>query len=134
MNWKMTAKTALVQLHHKTTTFEHISKHLVLVVQDHLLGYMRRQFRFDQFQPARVGDPMHLHAYRFEQVQSRLRLDLVERISSDAQGIAACLGLQANPKVELDVIVSQLEKKLSDNTRFSVSSAPLPPSAGMPED
>jgi hypothetical protein len=134
MNWKMTAKTTLVQLHHKTTTFEHINKHLVLVLQDHLLDYMRRQFTFDQFQPARLGDPVHVHAYRMEQVRDRFRLELVDRISTDAGGVAACLGLQANPKVELDVILAQLEKKLSDSTRFSVSSAPLPPSAGIPKN
>ena len=29
MNWKMTAKTILVQLHHKIETFESINKHLV---------------------------------------------------------------------------------------------------------
>lgn len=32
MNWKMTAKTILVQMHHKVKTFEHINKKLVLVV------------------------------------------------------------------------------------------------------
>lgn len=32
MNWKMTAKTTLVQLHHKIQTFETINKHLVLVI------------------------------------------------------------------------------------------------------
>src|SRR5262249_39463779 len=37
MNWKMTAKTALVQMHHKIKTFEHLSKKLVLVLQNHLL-------------------------------------------------------------------------------------------------
>ncbi|MDP3683048.1 MAG: NotI family restriction endonuclease, partial [Ignavibacteria bacterium] len=36
MNWKMTAKTILVQLHHKIQTFEHLNKHLVLVLQNHL--------------------------------------------------------------------------------------------------
>jgi hypothetical protein len=33
MNWKMTAKTILVQLNHKIATFEHLSKRLVLVLQ-----------------------------------------------------------------------------------------------------
>ena len=41
MNWKMTAKTILVQLHHKIDTFESINKHLVLVIQDHLLEYIK---------------------------------------------------------------------------------------------
>ena len=39
MNWKMTAKTILVQLHHKIQTFEALNKHLVLVIQDFLLEY-----------------------------------------------------------------------------------------------
>ena len=34
MNWKMTAKTILVQLNHKIATFEHLGKRLVLVLQD----------------------------------------------------------------------------------------------------
>ena len=47
MNWKMTAKTILVQLHHKVVTFEAVNKHLVLVVQNHMLEYMESQFKFD---------------------------------------------------------------------------------------
>jgi Restriction endonuclease NotI len=44
MNWKMTAKTILVQMHHKIHTFEHVNKKLVLVVQDKLLNYMSREY------------------------------------------------------------------------------------------
>jgi len=51
MNWKMTAKTILVQLHHKIETFEGINKHLLLVVQDCLLDYMRKEFNFNHLQP-----------------------------------------------------------------------------------
>ena len=46
MNWKMTAKTILVQMHHKIQTFEHVNKRLVLVTQDRLLEYMTREFNF----------------------------------------------------------------------------------------
>ena len=41
MNWKMTAKTILVQLHHKVDTFENLNRKLVLVLQQPLLDYMR---------------------------------------------------------------------------------------------
>ena len=44
INWKMTAKTILVQLHHKIKTFESVNKHLVVVVQDHLMEYMKGEF------------------------------------------------------------------------------------------
>jgi hypothetical protein len=40
MNWKMTAKTTLLQLHHKVRTLEHVSKRLVLVIQNYLLGLL----------------------------------------------------------------------------------------------
>ena len=42
----MTAKTILMQLHHKIQTFEHVNRKLVLVVQDKLLEYMEREFDF----------------------------------------------------------------------------------------
>jgi len=123
MNWKMTAKTILVQLHHKIRTFEHLQKRLVLVVQDRLLEYMRREFSFGRLNdPAFVGDPMHIHAYRLLQSREANKLALRSRTSTDVAGVAAALGLQADPKVGLDVIVAALEAKMSDSTRVSVLS------------
>src|SRR5258708_28499470 len=63
VNWKMTAKTTLVQLHHKVETFEGFGKHLVLVLQDELLDYMGREFNFAHIQDAKLGHSMHFHAY-----------------------------------------------------------------------
>lgn len=65
---------------------------------------------------------MHFHAYRLEQGSGKthLRLALVERLSTDIQGIANCLGLQASPKVELDEIVKVLEGKLNSDTLFAL--------------
>jgi hypothetical protein len=121
MNWKMTAKTILVQLHHKIQTFEHINKHLALVIQDCLLTYMRRQFSFNRLQnPARLGDPMHIHSYGLDPHGADLRLALRERFSTDTAGIATCLGLQANANVELVQIVKTLESKICDNTLMTI--------------
>ena len=117
MNWKMTAKTILVQLHHKIETFEHMNKHLVLVIQNVLLDYMRKEFRFDHLNTARIGDPMHLHSYRVMKQQERpLRIELDSRWSTDTEGIAACLGLQAEANIGLEKIISILETKISDGT------------------
>lgn len=33
MNGKMTLKTILIQMHHKSETFEHLNKYLVLIIQ-----------------------------------------------------------------------------------------------------
>ena len=134
MNWKMTAKTILVQLHHKIQTFEHLSKHLALVVQNHLLNYMRKEFEFAHLESARVGDSMHFHSYRLNEVTSSLRIDLESRVSTDADGIAKCLGLQAEARVELEVIIAELERKMSSNTILSLGPAPFAPMEQMPTE
>lgn len=44
LNWKMSAKTTLIQLHHKIQTFENVNRKLVLVLQDHFLTAMEIVF------------------------------------------------------------------------------------------
>lgn len=121
MNWKMTAKTILVQLHHKVSTFEHLNKNLVLVVQDCLLAYMKREFSFGHLNAPRDADPMHFHSYRLDQGNTGHRLSLDERYSTDTDGIAICLGLQADANVEMEHIVSAIESKLSPATLFNLA-------------
>lgn len=120
MNWKMTAKTILVQMHHKIQTFEHVNKKLVLVVQDKLLTYMKGEFNFSHLStPARVGDSMHLHAYRMDKtIDNSYKLSLDSRLSTDADGIGICLGLQAEARIELEQIIQALQAKISATTLF----------------
>ncbi|WP_366145471.1 NotI family restriction endonuclease [Methylovulum sp.] len=120
MNWKMTAKTILVQMHHKIHTFEHVNKKLVLVVQDKLLNYMSREFQFDHLRnPASIGDSMHLHAYRLDmQTDNSYKLTMQSRLSTDADGIGLCLGLQAEARIELEQIIQALQTKISASTLF----------------
>lgn len=122
MNWKMTAKTILVQLHHKITTFEHLNKHLVLVVQAPLLSYMQKEFAFGHISAnPKIGDPMHFHSYELNQnSNSSYSISLFERYSTDAEGIAKCLGLQAEANVDLDVILQILERKISNYTLLKI--------------
>jgi hypothetical protein len=121
MNWKMTAKTTLIQMHHKTRTFEHLSKKLVLVTQDKLLAYMTKEFSFGHLSaPATVGDSVHFHAYGMaEEKDHSLRLTLQSRSSTDAEGIARCLGLQAEARVELAEIINALQARISPATLFT---------------
>jgi len=120
MNWKMTAKTILVQMHHKIQTFEYVHKKLVLIVQDRLLAYMGREFNFTHLRsPAGIGDSMHLHPYRMEkQSDKSFKLVLQSRLSTDVEGIGRCLGLQTEPRIELELIVKALEAKISPSTLF----------------
>ncbi len=122
MNWKMTAKTTLVQLHHKIETFENTNRKLVLVIQDSLLNYMQANFAFGHMsEPPRQGDSMHLHAYRFALTASGdWRLELAKRLSTDVEGVGQAIGLQVTAKVELKTILAQLESKISSRTLFKV--------------
>ena len=121
VNWKMSAKTILIQMHHKIETFEYLGKHLVLVVQDCFYDYMVREFSFSHFEQARQGDSVHIHSYSLcETDNNSLRLMLKGRTSTDANGIALCLGLQAEAKIELEKIINYLEAKISENTLIKI--------------
>jgi hypothetical protein len=122
MNWKMTAKTILVQLHHKIETFEHLNKHLVLVLQDHLLNYMKKEFAFSHIHTIpKLGDPMHFHAYKlYLGDDNNYHINLNERLSTDSAGLALAMGLKAEAKIELDLIINTLESKISNNTLLTI--------------
>ena len=49
MNWKMTAKTILIQMHHKSETFEYLNKHLALIIQKPFLTISTANFRFHTY-------------------------------------------------------------------------------------
>lgn len=120
MNWKHTAKTALVQMHHKIATFEHVNRRLVLVLQDTLLAYMRRNFDFGGLhKTALLGDAMHFHGYAVRQRRDgSYRIELDTRVSTDAAGVARCLGLQAEARVGIREINAALEQKIGRETLF----------------
>ena len=124
MNWKMTAKTILVQLHHKVSTFEYLNKHLVLVVQDKLYDYMKSQFSFEHLSVARDADPMHFHSYCLTKRADGHHITLDDRFSTDSSGVAICLGLQAETNVELEQITAAIEAKISATTLFNLIPSP----------
>lgn len=121
MNWKMTAKTILVQLHHKIQTFQSINKHLVLVVQKPLLDYIKREFSFSHISTeARLGDSMQFHSYSYVKSNDSYKIKLEHRYSTDSAGISTLLGLNANANIDLAEIISILESKISDSTILSL--------------
>lgn len=119
INWKMTAKTIMIQLHHKVKTFETLNKRLVLVVQDSLYRYMKSVFRFEHFHEPRIGDSMHIHVYQLVNAEQRLKLNLSNRYSTDAQGVAESLGLRSDTNMELEQIMHVLETRVSAATLFT---------------
>jgi hypothetical protein len=120
MNWKMTAKTILVQLHHKINTFEYLQKHLVLIIQDNFLEYMKKEFNFGNINnPAIIGDSLQFHSYSL-MGENEMLLKLKERLSTNSIGIAECLGLNAEKNVELEIMLGIIEKKISDKTLLQI--------------
>jgi hypothetical protein len=121
INWKMTAKTILMQLHHKIETFENLGKHLVLVIPDPLLEYMEREFTFTHLKKnALLGDAMHFHSYSLaEREDNGLKLRLSARHSTDAAGVATALGLKNSARVELAEILDILQAQISPSTVFN---------------
>jgi uncharacterized metal-binding protein len=67
------------------------------------------------------------------QVKDGHRLELEKRMSTDTEGIARCLGLQSEAKIDLEVIVELIEKKITVLTLFSLNQAP-PPTAVNPQE
>jgi hypothetical protein len=122
MNWKMTAKTILVQLLHKIETFEHLKKHLVLVLQNHLLNYMKMEFSFSHLnQPPKIEDPMHIHSYELIlEEDKRYHINMIERLSTDSEGMAIAMGLKAEARIDLDLIIKTIETKISINTLLTL--------------
>jgi hypothetical protein len=90
------------------------------------LNYMRGEFAFHHIQGVRDGDPMQFHAYELRQEATSYVLKLKERISTDTAGIAMCLGLQADTKVELQTMLDQIEAKLPQSQLLTVGGGPIP--------
>jgi hypothetical protein len=96
------------------------------VIQDHLLQYLKQQFAYDHYTSARLGDTMQIHPYSLRQDMQDFKLELGQRLSTDAGGVAKCIGIQAPTKVELEVIVAELEKKISASTLLTLDAKAIP--------
>jgi hypothetical protein len=73
----------------------------------------------------RDGDPMHFHSYKLVRQATEYRLELDERVSTDTNGIATCLGLSGSAKVELETILEQITAKLPKSTLLTPT-GPIP--------
>jgi hypothetical protein len=120
VNWKHTAKTILVQLHHKVETFETLHRNLVLAVQTPFMSYMEKEFSFGHLSDTpSTNDPMHFHVYKAIETRGSLGLELDYRRSTDSAGIAAALNLGATAEVDERDILAAIERKISARTLWS---------------
>ena len=120
MNWKMTAKTILIQMHHKSQTFENLGKHLVLIIQKPFLEYMKQEFDFSLINDVSDSDAVQIHSYDLIPEHGNYKLSLDERISTNSIGISKCLGLNADQGVSFDEMANLVESKISDMTLLTL--------------
>ena len=69
---------------------------------------------------------MQFHAYELAKQEQGYTLKLAQRLSTDTAGIAACLGLQVDAKVELVEIMKLIEAKLPQSTLLTVGGGTVP--------
>ena len=69
---------------------------------------------------SKIKEFFGLYTYSLNETNDNvLRVQLRSRISTDSNGIALCLGLQAEAKVELETLIKYLETKISGKTLFN---------------
>ncbi len=120
INWKMTAKTILVQMHHKVISFEFMRKHLVLIIQNPLLDYIMREFDCSAFNAPDYADSVHIHTYSLEMVNGGHSIQLDSRLSTDSKGIKKSLGLNTNSPINAAEFEEVLLSKISKDTLFTI--------------
>lgn len=79
---------------------------------------------------------MHFHAYELRKEAAAYTLKLKDRLST-AAGVAACLGLQVDAKVELVTILKRIEEKLPKSTLLTVggtAAVPVPETTDIAAD
>lgn len=119
VNWKMTAKTILMQLHHKIEMFESLGRKLVLVLQQELMNYMAKEFAFEHFKFANKTDAMHFHPYQLNNsADKKLKLSIGDQKSTNSIGLSHALSLAQSGIVNERELFNQLQNKISNETRW----------------
>lgn len=114
INWKMSAKTILMQLHHKGPSFEALGKRLVLVTQRAFFDYIRREFRATQVHAAAGYDTVHIHTYNCVLLNRELQVVLDARWSTSVRGVEEMLSLGRSPEISEEEIIRRIEARLSE--------------------
>jgi hypothetical protein len=120
INWKMSAKTILIQMHHKAESFENLGKKLVLVLQQQFWDYISRQFQTAHFREARAQDSVHVHIYACIELDRRLRLVLSDRKSTNASGVERMLKLGQGAGISEQEVIERIKAKLPGAIQLNV--------------
>jgi hypothetical protein len=113
INWRMSAKTILMQMLHKADSFQGLGKKLILVVQTQFFNYLSREFRTGHLRPANGEDTVHLHIYDTVLLNSELHITLQERVSTTAEGIAKMLVLGRDAEISPQEVLDRIAAKMT---------------------
>jgi hypothetical protein len=120
MNWKMSAKTILIQMHHKAESFEVLGKKLVLALQRQFYDYISRAFQTTHIREARMEDSVHFHVYHCVELNRQFRLTLSERKSTHVLGIERMLKLGKGAGISEEEVIQRIKAKLPSAVRLRV--------------
>jgi hypothetical protein len=112
INWKMSAKTILIQMAHKAPTFEALGKKLVLVIQTEFMAYMEREFRSGHLRIADSTDAVQFHSYDCVYLGNALSIVQGAAKSTSAQGVDQMLGLGKENLIAEEVMIAALKAKM----------------------
>jgi len=117
MNWRMTAKTILVQMHHKAQTLDTLGKKLVLVVQDCLYTYMSAEFNTSRVRAAERADSVHFQVYSVNRRDhGRFGMTLRSHYSTTPAGIEVMLGASRSNEISESDMRARLKLKMNAHT------------------
>ncbi len=112
LNWRMSAKTILVQMLHKAPTFDSLGKKIVLAVQRPFFEYIRREFASDHLVPAVPRHAVHFHTYDCLCINDRLRLSLASKWSCSLEGLELMLKQSARPEISEAEVIAAIKARL----------------------
>lgn len=114
INWKMSAKTILVQMHHKAAEFEALGKKLVLVVQTKFLDYIAGEFQTERVEEARPNNSVHFHSYDAVMLGEQIQLTLNKRKSTDVLGVERMLSAGERPEFLEEELLKRIQAKMAE--------------------
>jgi len=120
INWKMSAKTILIQMHHKAESFETLGRKLVLVLQQQFFDYVSREFQAAHLQTARTEDSVHFHIYDCVELNRKFRLRLLDRKSTNVLGIERMLKLGKGTGISEQEVIQRIKAKLPSAIQLHV--------------
>lgn len=120
INWKMSAKTILVQMLHKAPAMEILGHKLILVLQEEFLAYIEREFTGSVFRIAADEDAVHFHSYEVVWHEHAWTLKAGRKLSTDAAGITALIGLGSKDEIDDANVRTKIIAKATSGFVFSL--------------